>query len=76
MPDLKTEKLKDGKYLVKTNRGHLITKKLIIAMTPTTEANFIDKIVLIKGICNHIVSTDPAQRTYISQIRMPFVMSQ
>lgn len=65
-PVLETEKLKNGKYLVKTNRGNVITKKLIIATnayTPSVEPAFTNKIVPIKGICSHIVSEDPTKRT-------------
>ncbi|ODV88115.1 hypothetical protein CANARDRAFT_26271 [[Candida] arabinofermentans NRRL YB-2248] len=65
-PVLHTEKLKNGKYLVKTSRGDVIAKQLVLATnayTASVEPRFEDKIVPIKGACSHIVSSDPSKRT-------------
>lgn len=65
-PVTKVEKLNDGRYLVKTPRGDIITNKLILATnayTASVEPKFEDKIVPIKGICSHIVSSDPTKHT-------------
>ncbi|KAG7795737.1 hypothetical protein KL944_005228 [Ogataea haglerorum] len=56
-PVLRTEKQKDGKYLVHTERGDVIAKALVIATnayTASVEPRFENKIVPIKGICSHI----------------------
>lgn len=65
-PVTKIEKLESGKYLIKTPRGSIITTKLVLATnayTASVEPKFEDKIVPIKGICSHIVSSDSTKRT-------------
>lgn len=65
-PVLKVEKLESGKYLVKTSRGDVITKKIIFATnayTAAIEPKFDDKIVPIKGVCSRIVAANPKERT-------------
>ncbi|GME93582.1 unnamed protein product [Ambrosiozyma monospora] len=65
-PVLSTAKLADGRYLVKTNRGEIICKNLVIATnayTASVEPKFEGKIVPIKGICSHITSSDPNLKT-------------
>ncbi|OBA17047.1 uncharacterized protein OGAPODRAFT_15490 [Ogataea polymorpha] len=55
-PVLGTQKLED-KWLVKTARGTILAKKLVIATnayTASVEPRFLNKIVPIKGICSHI----------------------
>lgn len=65
-PVLKTEKLPNGKFLVKTSRGDVICSKLVLCTNAYTKAiapEFDGKITPIKGLCSHIVSADPKKRT-------------
>ena len=65
-PVLKVDRLENGKYLVETSRGKIITEKVIYATngyTAAIEPKFENKIVPIKGACSHIISSDPKIRT-------------
>ncbi|ODQ47890.1 hypothetical protein PICMEDRAFT_15765 [Pichia membranifaciens NRRL Y-2026] len=65
-PVLKTKRLNDGRYLVKTPRGDVITKKLIVATngyTVSVEPGFENKIIPVKGVVSRITSADPSKRT-------------
>lgn len=65
-PVLKTEKMTNGKYLIKTSRGNIITNKLIIATngyTVSIEPKFEDKIIPFKGVVSRIISANPNKRT-------------
>lgn len=65
-PALETKKLPDGRYMVKTNKGTIITKKLVLATnayTSALESKFNGKIVPFKGICTQITSKDTSRRT-------------
>lgn len=55
------EKQDDGSYIVKTNRGTVKTKKVVLATnayTATLAPEFENKIVPVKGTCSHIKVTD------------------
>ncbi|KAG0689589.1 hypothetical protein C6P40_004795 [Pichia californica] len=65
-PVLKTKKLKNGKYLIETERGNIIANKLIVATngyTVALEPKFEDKIIPFKGVVSRIISADKTKRT-------------
>lgn len=65
-PALDINKLPDGRYMVKTNKGSIVTKKLVLATnayTPAIESKLKDKIVPFKGVCTRIISQDTNKRT-------------
>ncbi|ODV97473.1 hypothetical protein PACTADRAFT_139443 [Pachysolen tannophilus NRRL Y-2460] len=56
---IKTSKLNNDKFLVKTSRGDILADKIVIATNAYTKAiapEFDGKIFPIKGTCTHIVS--------------------
>lgn len=57
----KIEKQKDDTYIVRTNRGVVKAKKVVLATnayTPTLVPELEDKIVPVKGTCSHIKVAD------------------
>lgn len=55
------ETMKDGTYLVHTNRGSVKTEKVVLATNGYTAAlapEFEDKIIPVKGTCSHIKIKD------------------
>lgn len=57
----KIEKQEDGSYIVKTTRGDVKAKKVVLATnaySATLAPEFSDKIVPVKGTCSHIKVTE------------------
>lgn len=64
-PVVATERLGDGRYLVRTPRGAVVAGRLVLATnayTASVEPRFRNKIVPIKGACSHIVPVSAADR--------------